>query len=96
MTSGTVSKIAPLVTPLNLQMLKDLIESAASAKLANLHCSGSHLVAFFLFLKHRSSKQENQWEKSMIQLTVNRGHSDNSQIYSTVKLCLLVDNYTQR
>lgn len=78
MTSGTVSKIAPPVMPLNAQMLKDLVESAASAKLASTHCSGSYLVAFFfflsfVFLKHRSSKQENQWEKSVIQVTVNRG-----------------------
>lgn len=49
MTSGTVSKIAPPVTPLNVQMLKDLVESAASAKLASTHCSGSYLVAFFFF-----------------------------------------------
>lgn len=95
MTSGTVSKVAPSVVPLNLQMLKDLVESAASAKLAKLCCSGSHLVAPF-FLKPRSSEQENQWVKSMIQLTVNRQRSDNTQIHSTVKPCLLVDNYLQR
>lgn len=50
MTSCIVSKIAPWVMPLNLQIMKDLVESAASAKLANLHYSGSHLVAFF-FIK---------------------------------------------
>lgn len=100
MTSGTVSKIAPVCMPLSLQILKDLVESAASAKLANLHCSESHLVFYFVLfvclLKCRSSKQENQWEKSIIQLQVNRGHSDNSKIYRTVILWLLVDNYTQK
>lgn len=36
MTSGTVSKIAPSVMASNLQMLKDLVESATSVKLADL------------------------------------------------------------
>lgn len=36
MTSGTVSKIAPSVMPPDLQMLKDLVGSAASVKLADL------------------------------------------------------------
>lgn len=60
MTSGTVSKIAPVCMPLSLQMLKDLVESAASAKLVNLHCSESHLVFWFALVVCLSVSLQNK------------------------------------
>lgn len=49
MTSGSVSKIAPSVMPPNLQILKDVVESAASVKLADLCLDHNQFSCFPFF-----------------------------------------------